>query len=200
MEQDFDIWVVDADDVRGTAVAKAISRCGERCKVFASVARLPRRPTMPTIIFAHDGEDPGDDVTAYCSKTRQRAVCALYSDAHDAARVVSAIGRGARDYLFLPVATEKLLLALARAKSAYIMANLPTRAAGSDSLGHLSQRERQVLTGMVNGESSRIAGQRLGISARTVEVHRANVKAKLGARNIAEAIKLAIEAGVSEAA
>jgi two-component system response regulator FixJ len=200
MEHDFDIWVVDEVELRATAVAKAIARCGERCKVFPSVARLPRRPTAPTIIFAHDAGDPGNDAAAYCGKVRQRAVAVLYSNEHEAANVVSAIGRGARDYLFLPVATEKLLLALARAKSAYIMANLPTRSAMGDSLGHLSQRERQVLAGMVNGESSRIAGQRLGISARTVEVHRANVKAKLGARNIAEAIKLAIEAGVTEAA
>jgi FixJ family two-component response regulator len=55
----------------------------------------------------------------------------------------------------------------------------------------LSPRERQVMALMVDGVDNRQLGERLGISARTVEVHKARVMSKLGVRNLAELIRLA---------
>ena len=58
----------------------------------------------------------------------------------------------------------------------------------------LSPRCRDVLNGIVAGHSSKVIAYELGISPRTVEVHRATLKRRLGARNIAEAIRVAYEA------
>ena len=60
----------------------------------------------------------------------------------------------------------------------------------------LSKREREILAGMVDGLSNRLIGKHLSISPRTVELHRANLLSKIGARHSAEAIRLAIEASL----
>ena len=55
----------------------------------------------------------------------------------------------------------------------------------------LSQREREVLALLAQGLANRVIAEQLGISPRTVEVHKARVMAKLGVRNVAELVRLA---------
>jgi two-component system, LuxR family, response regulator FixJ len=64
-------------------------------------------------------------------------------------------------------------------------------------MAKLSPRERQVLDGLVAGRSTKQMAHDLGISARTVEVHRARMLARLGTHSLAEAIRLAVLAGLS---
>ena len=56
----------------------------------------------------------------------------------------------------------------------------------------LTVREREVLARIASGYSSKVIAHELGISARTVEAHRAHIKAKLNARNAAEAVRVAM--------
>jgi DNA-binding CsgD family transcriptional regulator len=58
----------------------------------------------------------------------------------------------------------------------------------------LSPRCRDVLEGLLAGRSNKVIAQDLGISPRTVEIHRARLMQKLGARNVADAIRIAFEA------
>ena len=60
----------------------------------------------------------------------------------------------------------------------------------------LTRREREVLSGVASGLSNRLIGEKLSISPRTVEIHRANMLNKLGARHTSEAIRIAIEAAM----
>ena len=60
----------------------------------------------------------------------------------------------------------------------------------ADLLATLTPREREVLGLVVRGEHNREVGERLGISPRTVEVHKARLMAKLGARTLAELIRI----------
>jgi two-component system, LuxR family, response regulator FixJ len=62
------------------------------------------------------------------------------------------------------------------------------------SLMRLTERERQVLDGIVSGESSKAIARELEISPRTVEIHRSKLLGKLGARNAADAVRLKVEA------
>jgi two-component system response regulator FixJ len=66
-------------------------------------------------------------------------------------------------------------------------------------MAKLSPRERQVLDGLVAGRSTKQIAYDLGISARTVEVHRARMLARLGTHSLAEAIRLAVLARLSPA-
>ena len=62
----------------------------------------------------------------------------------------------------------------------------------SRTVERLSPRERAVLAEIVAGASSKKAAQRLGISPRTVDFHRANIMRKLGAKNAAELVRMAL--------
>jgi len=63
-------------------------------------------------------------------------------------------------------------------------------------LDRLTKREREVLDGVASGLSNRLIGEKLAISPRTVEIHRANMLNKLGANHTSEAIRIAIEASL----
>ena len=60
----------------------------------------------------------------------------------------------------------------------------------------LTRRELEVLAGVAVGLSNRLIGEKLAISPRTVEIHRANMLNKMGAQHTSEAIRIAIEASV----
>ncbi|MBB3657661.1 PAS domain S-box-containing protein [Rhizobium sp. BK650] len=62
----------------------------------------------------------------------------------------------------------------------------------AERLHQLTDRERQVLSGVLDGLQNKMIAYHLGISCRTVEVHRANVMAKMGARNLAELMRMAM--------
>ncbi|MBW8784672.1 MAG: response regulator transcription factor [Novosphingobium sp.] len=66
-------------------------------------------------------------------------------------------------------------------------------------LGILTPREREVLEGLVRGHPNKTIAYDLGISARTVEIHRANVMSKLGVASLSEALRIAFAAGLGEA-
>lgn len=59
--------------------------------------------------------------------------------------------------------------------------------------GALTQREREVLRHVVGGETNKEIAAQLGLSYRTIEVHRRHIMDKVGARNTAELVRLAIE-------
>ncbi|MBB4040745.1 two-component system response regulator FixJ [Microvirga flocculans] len=59
-------------------------------------------------------------------------------------------------------------------------------------LQSLSQRERQVLDGLVAGKANKVIAHELNISIRTVEIHRSNVMAKMEAKSLSELIRMAL--------
>lgn len=67
-------------------------------------------------------------------------------------------------------------------------------ASGTDNIAsrlcQLTEREHQVLAGVLDGLQNKMIAFNLGISSRTVEVHRANVMAKMGARNLAGLMRM----------
>lgn len=56
----------------------------------------------------------------------------------------------------------------------------------------LTVREREVLKEIVGGCSNKETGRNLGVSPRTIEVHRAHIMAKLGAKNVADLVRIAL--------
>ncbi len=62
-------------------------------------------------------------------------------------------------------------------------------------LGTLSPRESELLAAVIEGKSTKMIADELGISARTVDHHRANLMAKMRAANVADLVRMAVEAG-----
>ncbi|MET1755140.1 LuxR C-terminal-related transcriptional regulator [Novosphingobium sp. RD2P27] len=113
-------------------------------------------------------------------------------------QIVQAVLDGAVEYVAWPVPAGELKDTLARAiEKTEAVGNTKLREVMARSrLERLTKRERQVLDGVANGLSNRLIGEKLAISPRTVEIHRANMLNKLGANHSSEAIRIAIEAAL----
>jgi two-component system response regulator FixJ len=116
----------------------------------------------------------------------------------DISIAVKAMKAGAVDFIEKPFDTDVLLDALNRAFDRLASAaSVEVRAADAAVvLGALTAREREVLEGLAQGFPNKTIAYDLGISPRTVEVHRANVMAKLGARSLSDALRIAFAAGL----
>jgi molecular chaperone DnaK len=66
-----------------------------------------------------------------------------------------------------------------------------------ERIATLSRREREVLDALVAGRQSKVVPHDLGLSVRTVEVHRARMMERLGTNRFAEAVRLAVLAGLA---
>jgi two-component system response regulator FixJ len=119
----------------------------------------------------------------------------------DVATAVRAMKAGAVDFIEKPFEDDLLLTTIETA-----IVSATGRASRERTIGDaaalismLSPRERQVLEGILAGRSTKLIAYDLGISPRTVEVHRARMLERLGTRSIAEAIRLAVMAGLGSA-
>ncbi|MBN9004953.1 MAG: response regulator transcription factor FixJ [Rhizobiales bacterium] len=116
----------------------------------------------------------------------------------DVPLAVEAMKLGALDFLEKPFNDERLLsmieVALSQnesdSKADALVTELVARAAS------LTQRERQVMQGLVTGQSNKTIAREHDISPRTVEVYRANVMTKMQAGNLSELVRFALRAGV----
>jgi len=116
----------------------------------------------------------------------------------DVATAVQAMKAGAIDFIEKPFADDLLLSTIETALETAAGRASRKRTIGDAAalIATLSPRERQVLEGILAGRSSKMIAHDFGISTRTVEVHRARMLERLGTRGIAEAIRLAVMAGL----
>ncbi|GEC14118.1 response regulator FixJ [Nitrobacter winogradskyi] len=111
---------------------------------------------------------------------------------------VEAMKLGAIDFIEKPFEDERLIGMIEAAleqgpdqtKCDSISAEIVSR------MATLSQRERQVMDGLVAGLSNKLIAREHNISPRTIEVYRANVMTKMQAHNLSELIRLALRAGI----
>lgn len=112
----------------------------------------------------------------------------------DVALAVEAMKAGVVDFIEKPFDEGALLKAVqtALAREENVIARETERAEVEARIALLSQREREVFEAIVVGESNKSAAQKLGISPRTVEIYRAHVMDKMGARTLSELVRMAL--------
>jgi two-component system response regulator FixJ len=116
----------------------------------------------------------------------------------DVPLAVEAMKAGAVDFIEKPFDDQAILSAVQAAlnRGGGGGGDAPAIAA---RLASLSERERQVLEGLIAGHPNKTIAYDLGISPRTVEVYRANLMAKMEAKSLSELIRMAIVASVAPA-
>jgi two-component system response regulator FixJ len=115
----------------------------------------------------------------------------------DVPLAVRAMRAGAVDFLEKPYTEDRLLEAVEKALTADTQASQrrveTTKAL--QQVATLSPREKEVLQALVDGKANKVIAHDLGISPRTVEVHRANLMDKLAARSLPELVRIGLAAG-----
>jgi two-component system, LuxR family, response regulator FixJ len=118
----------------------------------------------------------------------------------DVAMAVRAMKAGALDFIEKPFNDQTLLdlvhTALAQAARGSDRSGQRLRARGR--LARLSPREREILAGITEGLLNKQIADRLGLSTRTVELHRAHIMEKSGAKSASELVRIACQAEADE--
>jgi two-component system response regulator FixJ len=174
------LYIVGASLPSGTGLA--LEDAGFKMRSFESIADFldeARRLTRGVVLVDLPGAE--NALTEFPMLLRRGAVIALIGTVPqgDVALATEAMRAGAFDVVTRPIDSRRLLMTVAAAARL-----VPDRG----PLEQLSDRERDVFAGMVEGLTNKQMGIRLGISHRTVEIHRAHIMHKLGASNFAEAI------------
>jgi two-component system response regulator FixJ len=116
----------------------------------------------------------------------------------DVALAVAAMKLGAADVLDRPVGWPALADAVGHALEAraYRSAALPVSVAAAARVSALTPRQRGVLREVMAGKHNKTIAHELGLSARTVESHRAAIMTRTGARSLSDLIRIGIAAGL----
>lgn len=162
--------------------------------VASFTTALERR--RPDIVVANLrlGDQSGLELLQRVRSLRAATPVFVLLDSADVPAAVAAIKAGAADVLTKPIDGERLLELVREALNAgphsgQQVGRLPFAIRGFDQL---TRREREVLQLITNGQSNKEAGRELGISPRTIEVHRARVMEKLGAKNTADLMRIVL--------
>ncbi|MBJ7579269.1 response regulator [Devosia sp. MC532] len=156
---------------------------------------LERRRVDVMVVNLELGADNGLSVLRRVKMQHMGATVIMLADRPHVDLAVTAMKMGATDVITKAIDTEHLLSVVREALRKDI--HVGAMQAGGRSVevrgfSQLTPREREVLQLITDGQSNKEAGRELGISPRTVEVHRARVMEKLGARNTADLMRIVL--------
>ena len=197
------VAIVDDDEALRHSIAGLLNRAGYRVACFTSgpeflASDLPQ--DLGCILI--DMRMPGMDGLALMRALREResAVPILVLTGHsDIPMAVEAMRLGAVDFLEKPHPPDALLEAIGRAceTPAAVPGARPVDKDAKARVACLSERQRAVLLGILKGQPNKIIAWELGLSIRTVEAYRSQMLIKLRVRGTAEAVRLALAAGLA---
>ena len=196
------IHVVDDDAAMRDSMAFLLDVNGFQPRVYNSAnAFLAQSPIDASSCVVSDIRMPGMNGIELVRKLKSKgSACPviLITGHGDVALAVEAMKAGAADFIEKPFDDTVLLGAIRSALDARpaIQGDSAAKSEAEARLAELSPRERDVLRGLVAGKINKVIAHDLGISPRTVEVYRANLMAKTGARSMSELMRIALAAGL----
>jgi len=190
------LFLLDEDFRRRAAVTFSLSPTGIHVEPFETVAEITGRWPSAGVLLIHDADDAIDALLDHMDRSGNWLPLIAFSEDLDARRIARTIRNGAIDYVSWPLEGGDLAAVIREAEE------IPTafgrmkrrEASALNRIDRLTRREKEVLAAVASGLSNRLIAERLSISPRTVENHRANMLNKIGATHTSEAIRVAIEA------
>src|SRR5512147_17761 len=198
------VYVIDDDDAVRQSLEFLLKTAGLAVRGFEHArAFLEILPQVGNGVVVTDVRMPdisGIDLLRSLKQTNPDLPVIVITGHGDISLAVEAMKIGAVDFLEKPF-DDDLLIASVRsaldrdadaAKRKAELGNI------SEKLAALSNRERQVLDGLVAGNANKTIAFDLGISPRTVEIYRANVMTKMSANSLSDLVRMAMTAGILE--
>lgn len=199
------VYLVDDDEAIRRSASFMLRTSGLVVKTYSSGVELLEagRELDPGCILL-DVRMPGMDgleVQKALNERNIRLPVIVMTGHGDVSVAVQAMKAGAIDFIEKPFEKATLVGALEQGFEQLTQTDTANaRADGARAqLQVLTPREQEVLDGLAKGYPNKTIAYDLGISPRTVEIHRANVMSKLGAASLSEALRIAFAAGLGEA-
>jgi len=198
------IHLVDDDEAIRRSAGFMLKTSNFTVKTYASgIDLLKEARSLDSGCILLDVRMPGMDGLEVQQELRDRGIAlpVIVMTGHgDVSVAVQAMKAGAVDFIEKPFEKATLLLAIEEGFSR--IQNSKRSAARSDEanvrLEVLTEREKDVMKGLVRGLPNKTIAYDLGISPRTVEIHRANLMSKLKVASLSEALRIAFAAGMGE--
>jgi two-component system response regulator FixJ len=200
MSDSFVVHIVDDDEAVRQSLAFLLSTAGVPVRVYDSATSfLDALPSLQTGCLITDVRMPDLTGIELLQRLKARSIdlpVIVITGHGDIPLAVEAMKSGAIDFIEKPFAEESILKAVKAAQHTLEKrgAQSEEEAAVAARLKSLSERERQVLDGLIAGHANKTIAHDLGISPRTVEVYRANVMAKMQAKSLSELIRMTLTA------
>jgi two-component system, LuxR family, response regulator FixJ len=201
MNKRIPIYIVDDEALVRDALSHRLQAEGYRTATFASGFEFLQvaAALMPGCLLVDVAMPEMDGLTLHrrLIEGHFRFTTIIMTARGNVAMAVEAMRAGAVDFLQKPFAGPELLAAVAEAVTSF--ENRSADRSYDDAvhkLEVLSTRERQVFEGLAAGKQNKVLAHDLGISPRTVEIHRARVLRKLEVRSIPGVIQIALDAGL----
>ena len=197
------LFVVDDDEAVRESLQLLLESAGHRVRSFASGSEfLTAMPSSEDGCLIIDVRMPGIGGLAVQERLRDEhiALPVIVITGHgDVPLAVRAMKAGAVDFVEKPFTEQGILAAVERAlEIGRRKPKVGIEAADAEArLSQLTEREHEVLRLLVAGKPNKMIAYELGISPRTVEIHRARVMGKTRARSLSELVRLAIAGGIS---
>lgn len=196
------IHLVDDDEAIRHSASFMLRHAGFRVKTYVDgVAFLEQAGDAEKGCILLDVQMPKMDGLQVQEALNERGVAMpiiVLTGHGDVAVAVRAMKAGAVDFVEKPYAKQTLVDALTRAFER-LEARSKEEVLADEARGlieHLTGREKEVLNGLVDGQTNKEIAIALDISPRTVEIHRANVMEKMGASNLSTVLRIAFAAGI----
>jgi two-component system, LuxR family, response regulator FixJ len=202
-----EIFIVDDDPAVRDALSVVFSLAGYHVTGFADgnsfLTAARSHPPACIVLDVHMPGRSGLDILKELNAQDYPAPIFIMSGQGDIPMAVDAIKNGALDFIEKPFRGSEIVARVREALEAQTRRRAePNNTSAPSSFhfpGHepLTRREQDVLSRIVAGASSKEAGRDLGISPRTIEVHRARIMEKLGAKNAADLVRIVYAHGRS---
>ena len=198
------IYVVDDDEAVRQSLEFLLKTAGATVRSFDSAKAfldiLPEVRFGCVVTDVRMPEITGIDLLKRLKEVKPEMPVIVITGHGDIALAVEAMKIGAVDFLEKPFDDDHLLAAVRSAldKEADAAKRNAQVSEIHDKLAALSNRERQVLEGLVAGHANKNIAFDLGISPRTVEIYRANLMTKMGANSLSDLVRMAMMAGILE--
>lgn len=190
------VHIVDDDDAFGRTIGRSVAHAGWSFSRYASAETfLSQIGALPYGCVILDIKMPGmggvELLELLQIKCPEWPVVMMSGDG-ELAEAIRSFRQGAIHFLVKPFQRNTLLAVLEEAAQVGELRKVEAaRQREALLVKQLSQRETQVLRGLADGSPSKVIAWELGISPRTVEMHRSNILTKLGARNTSQAAAIA---------